>query len=44
MDRSERMVLSVAEAAQMLGISRTLAYDLVARDELPARRSGRCPG
>jgi excisionase family DNA binding protein len=34
------MVLSVAEAAELLGISRSLAYDLVARGELPARRSG----
>ncbi|MCA1844015.1 MAG: helix-turn-helix domain-containing protein [Actinobacteria bacterium] len=40
MDRSERLVLSVAEAAEMLGISRTLAYDLVARHELPALRLG----
>jgi excisionase family DNA binding protein len=39
-DRSERLVLSVAEAAEMLGISRTLAYDLVARGELPALRLG----
>lgn len=39
-DRPERMVLSVAEAAEMLGISRTLAYDLVGRGELPARRFG----
>jgi excisionase family DNA binding protein len=39
-DRPERMVLSVAEAAELLGISRTLAYDLVARDELPALRLG----
>ncbi len=40
MDRSERLVVSVAEAAEMLGISRTLAYDLVARGELPALRLG----
>ncbi|MGH8993312.1 MAG: helix-turn-helix domain-containing protein [Acidimicrobiia bacterium] len=40
MDRSERLVLSVAEAAEMLGISRTLAYDLVARGKLPALRLG----
>lgn len=40
MDRSERLVLSVAEAAEMLGISRTLAYELVARHELPALRLG----
>ena len=40
MDRPKRMVLSVAEAAEVLGISRSLAYDLVARGELPARRFG----
>jgi excisionase family DNA binding protein len=34
------MVLSVTEAAEVLGISRSLAYDLVARGELPARRFG----
>ena len=40
MDRPKRMVLSVTEAAELLGISRSLAYDLVARGELPARRFG----
>jgi excisionase family DNA binding protein len=39
-ERSERLALSVTEAAEMLGISRTLAYDLVARGELPAHRLG----
>jgi excisionase family DNA binding protein len=39
-DGPNRLVLSVAEAAEMLGISRTLAYELVARGELPARRFG----
>ena len=39
-DNSERLVLSVAEAAELLGISKSLAYDLVARGELPARRFG----
>jgi len=34
-------VLTVAEAANMLGISRSLAYELVARHELPAVRLGR---
>ena len=33
MDRPKRMVLSVTEAAELLGISRSLAYDLVARGE-----------
>jgi excisionase family DNA binding protein len=39
-DRPKRMVLSVSEAAELLGISRSLAYDLVQRGELPARRFG----
>lgn len=39
-DHQERFVVSVPEAAEMLGISRRLAYDLVARDELPALRLG----
>src|SRR5258707_1286499 len=39
-DHQERFVVSVPEAAEMLGISRTLAYDLVARKELPSVRFG----
>jgi excisionase family DNA binding protein len=39
-DRPERLVLSVAEAAGLLGISRRLAYELAARDELPVLRLG----
>lgn len=34
-------VLSVTEAAQVLGISRSHAYDLVARGDLPSIRLGR---
>jgi len=34
------LVMSVAEAARLLGISKTLAYDLVARGELPSLRLG----
>ncbi|MGH9009275.1 MAG: helix-turn-helix domain-containing protein [Acidimicrobiia bacterium] len=34
------LVMSVAEAARLLGISKTLAYDLVARQELPSLRLG----
>lgn len=34
-------VLTVSEAALALGISRTLAYELVARRELPAVHLGR---
>jgi len=37
----DRLVLSVSEAALMLGISRTLAYELVARHQLPFLRLGR---
>ena len=38
---TERMTLSVEEAAGVLGISRALAYELVARGELPSLRLGR---
>jgi excisionase family DNA binding protein len=38
---AERVALSVEEAAALLGISRDLAYDLVARGELPSVRLGR---
>ena len=34
----ERLTLSVEEAAALLGISRTLAYELVARGELAFER------
>lgn len=37
----ERLALSVEEAGALLGISRDLAYDLVARRELPSVRLGR---
>ncbi len=37
----ERLALSVEEAGGLLGISRDLAYDLVARGELPSVRLGR---
>ena len=36
-----RLTLSVDEAAALLGISRALAYELVARRELPSLRLGR---
>lgn len=36
-----RAVLCVAEAAELLGISRALAYDLIRRNELPSVRLGR---
>jgi excisionase family DNA binding protein len=37
----ERLALGVGEAGALLGISRDLAYDLVARGELPSVRLGR---
>jgi len=38
---NDRLVLTVDEAAYLLNISRGLAYELVARGELPAIRLGR---
>jgi len=38
---SERLVLTVSEAALLLGISRAFAYELVVRGELPVIRLGR---
>jgi excisionase family DNA binding protein len=37
----ERLVYTVAEAGEMLGISRAFAYELVARGELPVITLGR---
>ncbi len=37
----KRLALTVAEAGALLGISRALAYELVARGELPSLRLGR---
>jgi excisionase family DNA binding protein len=37
----ERLVFTVEEAAYLLNISRALAYDLVARGEIPSIRLGR---
>ena len=41
MEPTDRRALTVTQAADMLGISRALAYELVARRELPAIRLGR---
>jgi excisionase family DNA binding protein len=41
MDSDNRLVLTVTEAAALLGISRAHAYELVARGDLPALRLGR---
>jgi excisionase family DNA binding protein len=40
LDRADRLTLSVTEAAEVIGISRALAYELVARGELPSVRLG----
>lgn len=37
----ERLVFSVPEAAELLGVSRAFAYELVARGNLPSIRLGR---
>lgn len=39
--RTERLTMPVEEAGEMLGISRSLAYELVRRGELPSLRLGR---
>jgi excisionase family DNA binding protein len=38
---TERLVYTVAEAGELLGISRAFAYELVARGELPVICLGR---
>jgi excisionase family DNA binding protein len=38
---TERLTFSIPETAQLLGISRGLAYDLARRGELPTMRFGR---
>jgi len=40
-ERDTALVLTVEEAGRLLGISRGLAYELVARRELPHLRLGR---
>ena len=41
MSAVERLTVTVAQAAVMLGISRTSAYERVRRDEIPTVRLGR---
>ena len=41
MNGSQRLVMSVPEAAEALGISRAHAYEMVARGDLPSVRLGR---
>jgi len=40
-DVTERATITVEEAAQILGIGRSAAYEAVARGQLPIRRVGR---
>jgi excisionase family DNA binding protein len=40
-DHRPRLTVTVREAAELVGISRTLAYELIARGELPHLRLGR---
>jgi excisionase family DNA binding protein len=40
-DPGDRLVYTVSEAGNLLGISRAFAYELVARGELPVIRLGR---
>lgn len=40
MIKAQPLTLSAEEAVRLLGISRTLAYDLVRRGELPGCGSG----
>lgn len=37
---NEKVLLSVAEAAQVLGVCRDTVYDLAAAERIPARRIG----
>lgn len=38
----EKLLLKPIEAAQVLGIGRSLIYELIARREIPSVRLGRC--
>lgn len=40
-ERADRLVLSVADAAEVLGVSDDLVYELIARRELPCLHLGR---
>ena len=41
-NQSLPLLLEVSEVARQLGIGRTMAYQLVARQEIPTVRIGRC--
>ena len=38
----EKLLLKPSEVAQILGIGRSLIYELIARKEIPSIRLGRC--
>jgi prophage regulatory protein len=38
----ERLLLKPMEVTQVLGIGRSLVYELIARKEIPSVRLGRC--
>ena len=38
----DKILLKPSEAAQILGIGRSLLYELIARKEIPSVRLGRC--
>ena len=38
----EKLLLKPSEVTQILGIGRSLVYELIARKELPSVRLGRC--
>jgi excisionase family DNA binding protein len=38
----EKLLLKPSEVAQVLGIGRSLIYELIARKEIPSVRLGRC--
>lgn len=38
----EKLLLKPSEVAQILGIGRSLIYELIARGEIPSVRLGRC--
>jgi excisionase family DNA binding protein len=38
MEKSDRLLLRISEVAQMIGVSRSLAYEMAAKGELPVVR------
>ena len=38
----DKILLKPSEAAQILGIGRSLIYELIARKEIPSLRLGKC--